>query len=170
MNTAVETNKAMTEDLKKALPVCKTITLSDGRQVPLRRFRTRQYGELMQSLMNIMSYTGVSIKLEQLPSIFTICYEDVTRLIAASSSMTVDEIDELDFDDAMLLGSEVYHLNANFFSERIKPALEKMLGETYHQLTQMVTMRIGEAKKAVSSTGEDELISLSAEDTTTKTS
>ena len=133
------------EALGKVFPIPRVFTLSDGTDVVVHKSKLKHFKEILDFLKSVISELrvqptattvggvpkvafGVNVQdpafLLQLISNRT---DEVYLLASYHCSLSVDELLEVDTDDAVLLFADIIQYNKRFFIERVAPALSAWL-------------------------------------------
>ena len=124
-------------DTKQALEKLfsqKTVTLSDGREIPINRVSVRTLGPALALLAKVVGdlkldiTTGIDTSaFDGDPSavlkLISKHYEELVSVAASLTALTWDEAQSLGADDGVLLIQAVYLVNQDFFTKNVLPAL-----------------------------------------------
>lgn len=109
------------------IPVRRSVTLCDGRVVSLRPFRI--FGDmeaLQEHLPRLAPFFG-EIAEGRFLNALAQAGDPCLRLTALAARLPTDEIGALDGDDQVALVLAAFQVNADFFGQRLTPALTRVL-------------------------------------------
>ena len=114
-----------------------SITLKDGTEVVLRKCRTKDIGPVLKfaahaleqmDITSLSSAKGISL---DNPAIFLNLIansaDELCVLAARLSSLSKDQMEDLEVDDSILIFTELFTINKDFFSKSILPLVRNVL-------------------------------------------
>ena len=117
----------MTAAPDSIVPVRRAVTLSDGATVTVRPFRI--FGDmeaLQEHLPRLAPFFG-EIAEGRFLNALAQAGDPCLRLTALATRLSPDQIGALDGDDQVALVLAAFEVNADFFGQRLTPALTKVL-------------------------------------------
>ncbi|MCK5307027.1 MAG: hypothetical protein KAJ73_00310 [Zetaproteobacteria bacterium] len=144
--TAAKKPEVKTED-KSAIEAASTvgvqiptsITLDDGREVAIHKCKVKHLGTVLLLVSDVINALGINdfqkaeagaAKIEDPSFIMTLITEHIeqfARAVAMLTSLTDEEFEDLELDDAMVVVMAAYRVNESFLSSKVLPIVrEKM--------------------------------------------
>lgn len=117
----------MTGTVDSIVPVRRTVTLSNGRDVQVRPFRI--FGDmeaLQEQLPRLAPFFG-EIAEGRFLNALAQAGDPCLRLTALATRLTAEELNAMDGDDQVALVLAAFEVNADFFGQRLTPALTRVL-------------------------------------------
>jgi hypothetical protein len=126
------------DDLAKVFDVPKVFTLSDGRDVVISKSKLRNLTRIINFAQRVISSltsagvigvsgTGLSVAVNNPSVILQLIAEFSDEFYSIAQlhvSLSLDELMDIDTDDAVLLFIEIINYNKHFFVQRVAPLLK----------------------------------------------
>ena len=131
--SAIEAAKTVGEQIPTS------ITLDDGREVAINKCKVKHLGTVLRLVSDVIDALGINdfkkaeegaAKIDDPSFIMTLITEHIeqfARSVAMLTSLSDEEFEDLELDDAMLVVVAAYRVNESFLSSKVLPIVrEKM--------------------------------------------
>ena len=117
----------MSEPADSIVPVRRSVTLTDGREVSVRPFRIFGDMEALQEHLPRLGPFFGEIAEGRFLNALAQAGDPCLRLTALATRLPADELSGMDGDDQVALVLATFEVNADFFGQRLTPALTRVL-------------------------------------------
>lgn len=134
------------------VPQPRTVTLNDGREIGVLPLRLGQVPAFVKASKAVAPYLFVAdymVVLNDHP-------QDAAEMIVVATALSADQAADLWQDEAVRLLTAIYEVNADFFVQRLRPAMTAAAGEAAQRIATLKAL-LGAAFSQASDRSESDL-------------